>query len=111
MMKMLIKLDELKVKTDGEYDLADMWRIIDAKFEKACTKEVQSDGSRMYAGIASQDYYTKINVATMVLKKQPWFAKYCTKWVWYDNDSDESLPFQNIDVLSQCRGNNPLFMA
>ena len=30
MMKMLIKLDEERVLRDGKYDLADMWRKIDA---------------------------------------------------------------------------------
>ena len=46
MMKMLIQLDEEKVVKDGKYKLEDMWRVIDAKFDKYdCVKEIQSDGS------------------------------------------------------------------
>ena len=34
MMKMLIQLDEERVVKDGKYKLEDMWRVIDAKFDK-----------------------------------------------------------------------------
>ncbi|MDE7168439.1 MAG: hypothetical protein K2O28_06300 [Clostridia bacterium] len=109
MMKMLIQLDEQKVKTDGIYDLADMWRIIDGKFEKACTKEVQPDGSRLYVGDTSKDYYTCISLSYMGLSELQWFAQYCSKWIWYDNDDDESEPFSEEDVLARERIRNLLF--
>ena len=111
MMKMLIALDEERVKSDGIYDLADMWRLIDERFKKACTKEVQSDGSVLYSGDPNKDYFTEINIAAMSFKRQPWFARYCTKWIWYDNDDNEELPFQDIDVLTRQRKSNPLFAA
>ena len=42
MMKMLIQLDEERVVKDGKYKLEDMWRVIDAKFDKYdCVKEIQ----------------------------------------------------------------------
>ena len=109
MMKMLIRLDERKIETDGIYDLADMWRLVDSKFEKACTKEVQADGSRLYSGKSDKDYYTCISLAYMVLSEQDWFAQYCIKWIWYDNDDDESLPLGDEDVLAKERIRNPIF--
>ena len=43
MMKMLIQLDEERVKKDGKYKLEDMWRVIDAKFRsEEHTSELQS---------------------------------------------------------------------
>ncbi len=51
MMKMLIQLDEERVVKDGKYKLEDMWRVIDAKFDKHdCVKEIQPDGSMLYTG-------------------------------------------------------------
>ncbi len=101
MMKMEIKLDEERIKRDGEYDVAELWTRIDKEFENACRKEVQPDGSVMYVGIPDKDYYTDINVAAMVFKQSRWFAQYCVKWIWYDNeyDNDDSSPFDEIDVL------------
>ncbi len=109
MMKMLIQLDEERVIRDRKYNLAEMWRVIDAKFITDCVKEYQTDGAALYSGDPHRDYYTCINLATMYLKRQKWFANYCTKWIWYDNDDDEELPYQPIDVLARQRRENILF--
>ena len=109
MMKMLIQLDEEKVLSDEKYALEDMWRIIDKQFAGECDKEVQPDGSVLYSGNPNKDYYTKIMLAYMSLSDKKWFAEYCIKWIWYDNDDNEELPFQNIDVLGKERKRNPLF--
>lgn len=106
---MLIKLDEERVKKDGKYDLAELWKDIDALFESGCTKQVQPDGSVMYLGDTAKDYFTCICLAYHNLKNNPRFASYCSKWIWYDNDDNESLPFQNINILEKQQKNNPLF--
>lgn len=109
MMKMLIKLDEERVLRDGKYDLADMWRKIDEQFENGCVKEVQPDGSALYSGKADKDYFTCISIAYIRLSSREWFAQYCNKWIWYDNDDNESLPMQDMDVLAEERKDNILF--
>lgn len=110
MMKMLIKLNEDKVKQDNIYNIDTMWKVIDNQFKEACTKEKQEDGAVIYSSIADKDYFTCIGVAYIRLRHQEWFAKYCTKWIWYDNDSDETLPFQEINVLAEEQEDNDLFM-
>ncbi len=110
MMKMLIQLDEERVVKDGKYKLEDMWRVIDAKFDKYdCVKEIQPDGSILYTGNPEKDYYTCMALANITLKKQKWFGKYCKKWIMLDNEDDETLPLQNIDILARQRQTNPLF--
>lgn len=47
-----------------------MWRVIDKRFAGECIKEIQSDGSVMYAGDPHKDYFTRINLATFYLKRQ-----------------------------------------
>ena len=109
MMKMLIQLDEEKVLSDEKYALEDMWRVIDKQFAGECDKEVQPDGSVLYSGNPNKDYFTRIGVAYVYLKRKKWFAEYCKRWIWYDNDYNESMPFDEIDVLSRQREKNPLF--
>lgn len=111
MMKMEIALDEERILRDGVYDLKKIWNKIDEKFLSACTRERLPDGSVMYSGEPNKDYYTAIMLAAAVLKKQSWFARYCTKWIWYDNDDNEGLPFQEIDILSRQRLKNSLFAS
>lgn len=103
MMKMEIKLDEVRIRKDGEYDIAELWQMIDKEFASACTKVVQPDGSVMYTGIEDKDYYTCLSLAYLTLKYTKWFLNYCSKWVWYDNDDDEELPFSDEDVLQHIR--------
>ena len=109
MMKMLIKLDEERIKADEKYDLADMWRKIDEQFEKACTKELQPDGAALYSGDPNKNYYATIMLAYMRLSEDKSFAKYCSKWIWYSNDDNESLPMQDTDVLAMEQKDNALF--
>lgn len=109
MMKMEIKLDEVRIRKDGEYDVADLWQMIDKEFASACTKEVQPDGSVMYTGIEDRDYFTDFASAHMILSDKEWMAKYCVKWIWYDNDDDEGQPYDEEDVLVGERSDNPLF--
>ena len=97
MMKMLIKLDEERVLSDRKYDLADMWRIVDEQFESACTKQVLADGAVLYSGKADKDYFSCFGIAYVKLSNREWFARYCSKWIMYDNDDDETLPFADDD--------------
>lgn len=110
MMKMLIKIDEERVQKDRVYDLDGMWQLIGKTFlEWGCIAERQEDGSMLYSGTETNDYYTAINLAIYFLEIQPWFAQYCTKWIWYDNDANESLPFLEMDILARKRRDNELF--
>lgn len=112
MMKMLIGIDEERVRKDGLYDLDDMWRLIGMRFlEHGCTAERQEDGSVMYSGTKTNDYYAAINFAIDFLEVQPWFAQYCTKWIWYDNHNRDErvMPYFDEDVLEQERADNILF--
>ena len=109
MMKMLIKLDEERVLSDRKYDLADMCRIVDEQFASVCTKQVLADGAALYSGIADKDYFSCFGIAYIKLSKREWFARYCSKWIMYDNDDDETLPFADDDILAKQRKNNPIF--
>ena len=110
MIKMLIQLDEERIKADDEYDLQEMWQAIDELFEDVkCIKEVQPDGSVMYSGNPKRDnYLADFGYVYLSLKNWDFFAQYCSKWIWYENEEDE-LSFSDEDLLAKLRVKNPLF--
>ena len=111
MMKMLIQLDEERIKADDEYDLQEMWQAIDEVFEDVkYIKEVQPDGSVMYLGNPNRDnLLADFGCAYLTLTDWEPIAKYCCKWICYDNEDNEDLPLADEDVLAKLRQRAPLF--
>lgn len=111
MKMMLIGLDEPRMKKDG-WDVANFWKQIDDLFFKQnWTKEVQPDGKALYVGSPeSKNLLAELFIVCKSLSQSKAFAKYATKWIEYDNDDDESLPFAEDDFLESERSYNPLFM-
>ena len=111
MKMMLIGLDEARMIKDG-CDVANFWEQIDALFLKQkWTKEPQTDGNVLYVGNPESDnLLAELFIACKSLSQSEAFAKYVTKWLEYDNDDDESLPFAEDDFLASERSYNPIFM-
>ena len=110
MIKMLIQLDEERIKADGKYSSKKMWDFIDEVFEdKRCIKEVQPDGSVMYSGNPNRNnYLADFGCVYLNLKNWSLLAQYCSKWIWYENEEDE-LSYSDEDLLAKLRVKNPLF--
>lgn len=104
MQKMEIKLDEERIRADGK-DINKMWADIDKAFEEGqCIKEVQKDGSVVYYGNPNRtNYLSDFGVAFVQLSYKKWFAYYALKCMWYDNDDDETLPFQEMNSLIEMK--------
>ena len=105
MQKMLIQLDVEKIERERKYNLQDVWRLIDEIFAKGkCTKEIQSDGAVMYSGNPNRNNnLADFGLAYLLLQKRDWFVDNAKTWIWYNNDDDESLPFQDTDCLKRIR--------
>ena len=113
MKMMLIGLDEPRMKKDG-WDVANFWKQIDDLFFKQnWTKEVQPDGKALYVGNPDSDnLLADVCIVYGSLVKSVGFGKYCTTWIEYDNDDDESLPFADVDFLAaEKKDRNPLFIG
>lgn len=110
MIMELIGIDEERVKKDG-YVVKSMWDIIDEAYSYGkCEKEPQPDGTVLYKGnISSKNLFADFYYAFCVLSENPWFAKYCTKWIKYTNEADETQPFAYEDCLAIVRKELPLF--
>ena len=111
MMKMLIGLDEKRIDADGYESSKPLWNRIDGIFEHVkWTKEPQDDGTVLYVGgIDNDNFLADCFVILRALTLDKNFAKYCNKWLSFDNEDDESLPLLEVDVLARERASNPLF--
>lgn len=103
---MVVKLDEERIKKEGKYSIEKMWKIIDEAFNHGgdIIKKVQSDGSVEYWGNPKNpNYMCWFGIAYLALKKIKWLAIFAEKWIWYDNDDNEDLPYQDTDCLIRTR--------
>lgn len=105
MQYMVIKLDEERVRAEGKYSLEKMWKIIDHAFREGnIIKKPQADGSVEYWGNPNdENYLGYFGAAYIELKQTKWLAVYAKKWIWYENDDNEELPYQETDCLARAR--------
>ena len=102
-IRMQIGLNEKRMIDDGSApDVA--WHAIDEYFAKTCTKKSMVDGTVIYTGIVGKNHYTDFCTAYIELRKQEWFGKYCTMWIWHDSDG---VHFEDI-LEKECK-KKPLF--
>ena len=106
----LIGLDEEKIAKDG-YIPQSMWDWVDEVFfEFNFSKEPQPDGTVLYACSPDSDnHLSDIGCVFCTLVDDKNFGKYCNKWIEYDNDFDESQPFEEVDFLENARKDYPTF--
>lgn len=105
MVKMLIKLDDVKIERIGKYDKDKMWDVIDDIFEEHfCSKEILSDGSRMYYGSEQRPtkHFADIVLCYQFLRDQEWFASSVKTWILYDDDGE-------TDFIKRMLKLNPYF--
>ena len=96
MMKMLIELNK---------SANDLWQSLDKIFsEQLCSKELLSDNTAIYhCNPESKNTFSEFGIIFSELSNSKSFIDNVTKWILFDNEDDESLPFQEIDVLQQMK--------
>ena len=110
-MKMfLIGIDEERIRKDGYYPQG-LWDWLDKVFfEYNFSKEPQPDGTVLYACSPDSDnHLCDMSCVFNYLVADKNFGKYCNKWIEYDNDFDESQPFEELDFLENARKDFPTF--
>lgn len=111
MMQMKIKLDEERLAET--YYVDKVWAMIDEIFAKiSAVKEVQPDGAVTYTNHPQhQNTLNDFGMMYLRLKKNTIMQQYCTEWMWYDNDDDETkdLTSYGDDMILHIRKENPSF--
>lgn len=85
---MEIQFDIKQVTADWLYNIDDFTRYIDALFERHHLKKLQ-DG--VYEGSHSEHDFAHFGKVILKLKKEAWFMKYVSKWLFYTGDSVEDI--------------------
>ena len=105
MWKVEVKLDEEKIRTKSEYNLDDMYAVIDKAFIENARMErhfTEPDGTRIY--IAPQpknnDHYSMVLLAITKCVKQKWFVDNALKFLYGNSHgSDNPADFSREDIL------------
>lgn len=97
------KFNEQKIEADGEYELAEFYRIIRIMFARENLIEMETtDGSLWFKDSSGEQDYGAMWGITLSLSDEEWFVKYIEKMYWYDDD-DEPGVLEHEDVLATYR--------
>ena len=94
MMRMKIKLDEQKVKENGEYTVDEMYKKIDDLAKKVNITKKDKEG----AFVGNNDRYDFASFGRMIiaLGDCDWYKNCVEEWLWYDDyEVDDMMDFLN----------------
>jgi len=101
MIKMQIKMDEKKIKSDGRYSLAKINGTLDDYFVNRLRFSKGSDG--FYLGNGYPDDFANFGVAMVTLGKKSWFMDNVETWLYFNSeDSTDPNDFVIEDFKAFC---------
>lgn len=89
MQKMLIKLDEAKIKRLKRYELSELWQNIDEIFvSNHCKVKIEQDGSHLYITDIRrpEQQFADLGLSVIALVESEWFPASVGKWIWYESE-------------------------
>lgn len=100
MYKMIICLNEEKIKNNNEFNLSTLYEKLNSIFAKRGFS-VSLDGERhVYSGTDSSADYPNLGIILNGLKKQEWFVNNISVWLLCTNeDSDTPDDFEEEDLV------------
>ncbi|MCL2888978.1 MAG: hypothetical protein FWE65_00980 [Eggerthellaceae bacterium] len=102
MIKMQIKMDEKKIKSDGRYNLAKIHGALDNYFVNTLRFTKGSDG--FYLGNGSPNDYGNFGIAMVTLGKKQWFMDNVETWLYFNsNNSSNPNDFEVEDFKEYCQ--------
>ena len=88
MNRMIIELDEQKIKTQGKYDINKLWEEINKPFiEKKMS--IKKEGPQTIYFNPFDDLSTQeFGYAYMSLMTKKWLVEVCLKWLWIEDNNE-----------------------
>ena len=118
MHKMLIRLDEEKIRKDGLYTVEQIWEMIDEKsfLTGRFEKKTQENGGIMYVGNTRdpryEDWMGLMGAFYASIRDKKWFARYVLQWILYTNEEETDCgDFDDEDLLERNLSLNSLYKA
>lgn len=105
MLKMVISMDDNKIKTEKKYRLDGIYSTIGNTFEKMGFSRMEdSAGHMVFCDNGNAGDYGRFGRIVNTFKKQPWFMNNVSVWQLYDSDdSDNPDDFNEEDLLKHYR--------
>lgn len=105
MLKMIIRMDDNKIRTEKKYRLDGIYKTIDSTFIKmGLLRMEETSGLLVYRDNGSAKDYGRFGKIVNMLKKQAWFMDNVTVWLLCDSDdSDSPDDFNEEDLLGHYR--------
>jgi hypothetical protein len=101
MIMMQIKMDERKLKREGNYSLERVYGTIDDYMVNRLNFQKKPDG--FYVGTGSPNDFGNFGLAMVTLGKKPWFMDNVDIWLYFNSeDSDDPNDFVVEDFKDFC---------
>lgn len=90
------KFNEQKIESDGEYELAEFYRVIRIMFARHNLPEMEKDdGSLWFKDNGGERDLGALFAVVFALAEEEWFAKYIERLWYYDTDDED----ENTDLI------------
>ena len=100
MYKMIICLNEEKIKKDQMFDINTLYDKLNTIFSKRGFSVSLENGRYVYSGTDSSSDYPNLGIILNGLKKQEWFIQNISVWLLCNNeDSDTPEYFDEEDLV------------
>ena len=100
MIKMIIKMNEDKIITSGEYTLEQVYSALDRIFSQRGMDKIESDLGIEYVGHEKPTDFAYFGKIMLGLKNQGWFMDNADKWIYCNSDdSDDPNDYSEENLL------------
>ncbi|WP_343209425.1 hypothetical protein [Anaerolentibacter hominis] len=105
MLKMIIRMDDEKIKKEKKYHLERIYSTVDSAFAKMGLPRMEdTSGCLVYRDGGNDRDYGRFGQIVNTLKKQEWFMDNVTVWLLCDSDdSDNPNDYDEEDLLNHYR--------
>lgn len=104
MIKMIIKMDENKIKKQGQYTVDRVYSTIDRIFTNKGMQRIDTAKGIEYLGHEKPTDFSYFGQITLGLKNQAWFMDNAVTWLLCSNDDVENpKDFIEEDLLKHYR--------
>ena len=87
MFRILIKIDDNKVKTEQKYNLEEIYSIITEVFQKLDLLQLESEPGILLYGDRGRDCdYSYFGLAIREFKNEKWFLESAEAWIFYEDE-------------------------
>lgn len=105
MIKMIIRMDEDRIKEKGQYSVDHVYSVMDRIFEKKGMRRIDTLKGIEYLGSERPTDFGYFGQIMLGLKNQSWFMDNATTWLLCSNDdADDPKKFNEEDLLKHYAG-------